>query len=90
MEYKAGDKVVFTDADAHKIIPCYFPEPGTVGKILGKNPCNGELLVEWKKGSTILDDMWICDTSQIIPYKPLKAKVHRRDRAGNRIRVREV
>lgn len=50
MEYKIGDKVIFTDEEAHKIRPKCFPAIGTIGEIIEVR--KGDLKIKWAKGST--------------------------------------
>lgn len=93
-DYKAGDKVVFIEGNAHNIYPLYYPEVGTVGTVVGVNRFNA--YVKWKEGSTSGDDTWYCEFEHCIPakeyFKKEKEKGNmkknsRKFKVGDRVRV---
>ena len=94
-DYKFGDKVVFVVEKKHKKYPQYYPEVGTVGTILGcdNNTC---AFVKWEKGSTSLDDHWVCEFDWMIPaeeyYQKEKEKSNMKKKTtefkvGDRVRL---
>ena len=89
MEYQIGDKVKFVNAKKHAETPRVYPAPGTIGEI--RDVEWDTIQVQWSSGSTSAMDIWYCEEDDICPCRPkLKVKVYRRDRAGRRIRVKEV
>lgn len=55
---KVGDKVRYISKD-HARKPEYYPEVGTVGTVKCIDE-NGNVWVQWPKGSTSKDDYWCC------------------------------
>lgn len=51
---KKGDKVRFTNAVLHEMIPQFYPKPGTIGIVHHDH----DELIQWPTGSTSLDDLW--------------------------------
>lgn len=64
-DYKAGDKVVFINAEKHEKWPQFYPKVGTVGTVVGVGVL--DVFVKWEKGSTTKDDTWYCGFEQCIP-----------------------
>jgi len=51
---KKGDKVRFTNASLHEMVPRFYPKPGTIGIVHHDH----DDLIQWPTGSTSLDDLW--------------------------------
>lgn len=61
-------KVKFIDAAAHKKLPDYYPEVGTIGEIecvLSEIPANRLFFIHWPNGSTSFDDFWCADSGRL-------------------------
>lgn len=66
-EFEVGDKVMFRNADKHQKEPYFYPEVGTVGKVIRKSSeAPLELLVCWPRGATSDDDHWWCYPEDVI------------------------
>lgn len=62
-QFKKGDKVRFIDEAAHRDNPGWFPAVGTIGTHNGDGS-----MVQWPAGSTSQDDLWCCESGQIVKY----------------------
>lgn len=62
---KVGMKVVTTDKDRHKSDPRFYPEVGTVGKIVFLDYLDKTVKVEWEKGTTAPPGVWWTSVSAI-------------------------
>lgn len=65
-----GRQVRFINAKAHKEMPEYYPEVGTIGILVSIDPRDGywencNFLVQWPKGSTSGCDIWVCSVSSL-------------------------
>lgn len=63
MDFKAGDKVIFTSEMAHERSPMFYPEVGTVGEIIAYD--RDSCLVKWPDGSTSDHDTWFACPSHL-------------------------
>ena len=70
-QFLVGDKVML---DASKIIDkdaynrLFYPEDGTIGTVAGI--ISGAPNVQWPKGSTSLNDRWLCPSHWLKRVKP--------------------
>ena len=60
-----GKKVVYIDKYNHANYPRNCPKPGTVGTVVRINSSNGDIEIQWPKGSTSEDDCWWHEESEI-------------------------
>lgn len=63
MAFRNGDIVVFTNPDRHLVEPRFYPEAGTIGKIVsvsGVDAC-----VQWPPGTTKSDGRWFTGLGDI-------------------------
>ena len=63
MEFKVNDIVIMEDAHKHDLLPQYYPEKGTLGRVIGID--GYELRVQWSIGSTSRDDIWFIDREYV-------------------------
>lgn len=54
-----GDKVRFTDEEAHRQFPQFYPEPGTVG-VVDEIDEDRAIWVQWPEGATKEPGRWCC------------------------------
>lgn len=64
---RVGDKVRFINQQAHENMPPCYPAVGTCGKVLRvvHNEDDIELLIQWDRGSTSGDGVWLCDHTSV-------------------------
>lgn len=66
-----GRKVRFINAKAHKEMPQWFPEVGTIGiiiPVIENSSFSGivdDFVVQWPKGSTSSKDIWAADEENL-------------------------
>lgn len=67
MKFKAGDKVTFTSELLHDKYPEYFPAVGTVGEVVDLKffVAVGSHWVQWAKGSTSTNDLFLADCADL-------------------------
>ena len=56
-KYKIGDRVRFISERWHQADPQFYPEPGTIGTVIGIDTF-GNPDVQWPRGSTSGKDRW--------------------------------
>lgn len=58
---KVGNKVRFINAEKHEQLPQFYPEVGTIGRVL--KVLKYDLGVEWEKGTTLqpIEKWWWCE-----------------------------
>lgn len=59
-----GKQVMFTNKEAHKRQPEYYPRYGTIGTVL--NVFVHIVLVQWPEGETFGDGSWYCDREAVV------------------------
>lgn len=64
IKIRIGDRVRFTDENLHIDEPRWFPEVGTIGVVM-QDGVDRSLRIQWKKGSTSLNDNWWCPIQAI-------------------------
>lgn len=64
IKIRIGDRVRFTDENLHIDEPRWFPEVGTIGVVM-QDGVDRSLRIQWKKGSTSLNDDWWCPIQAI-------------------------
>ena len=64
-EIKAGDWVMYTDADSHRTMPRWYPAVGTVGRVVHVGPDTA--LVQWPAGSTSGNGCWSANYDDFVP-----------------------
>lgn len=63
MAFRKGDIVVFTNPDLHLVEPKFYPEAGTIGKIISAS--NVDAFVQWSPGTTAKDSRWFTSLRDI-------------------------
>lgn len=59
-----GKQVMFTNKEAHKRCPKYYPAYGTTGTVL--KVIEHAVLVQWPEGETFGDGSWYCDREAVV------------------------
>ena len=59
-----GKQVMFTNKEAHKRQPEYYPRYGTIGTVL--NVSVHIVLVQWPENETYGDGLWYCDREAVV------------------------
>lgn len=62
-----GEYVIFADKEAHNIEPRYYPEPGTIGRVIGyTSGSRRPYCIKWPEGTTGGTGRCYCRANQIV------------------------